>query len=60
MAALEDGEYDVPFGGSISFADGKRTGVQSMLLSRCDPNNPNGWTVVYGFADMADIVAGKG
>lgn len=59
MAALEDGEYDVPFGGSISFANGKRTGVQSMLLSKCDPDNPNGWTVVYGFADMADIVAGK-
>jgi ABC-type branched-subunit amino acid transport system substrate-binding protein len=59
MAALEDGEYDVPFGGSISFANGQRTGVQSMLLSKCDPSNPNGWTVVYGFANMDDIAAGK-
>ena len=59
MAALEDGEYDVPFGGTISFANGKRTGVQSMLLSKCDPSNPNGWTVVYGFANMDDIAAGK-
>jgi len=59
MAALEDGEYDVPFGGTISFANGQRTGVQSMLLSKCDPSNPNGWTVVYGFANMDDIAAGK-
>ncbi len=59
MAALEEAPLDVPFGGSISFADGQRTGVQEMLLSKCDASSESGWTVVYPLASMDDILAGK-
>lgn len=59
MAALEEAPLNVPFGGSISFANGQRTGVQEMLLSKCDATSESGWTVVYGLASMDDIVAGK-
>lgn len=58
MAALEDGALDVPFGGSISFANGQRAGVEEMLLSKCNPNVNGGWEQVYGMASMDAIIAG--
>ena len=58
MAALEEAPLDVPFGGSISFANGQRTGVEEMLLSKCNPNVNGGWEQVYDMASMDAIIAG--
>lgn len=57
MAALEEAPIDIPFGGSIDFSNGQRMGVQSMLLSKCNPDVEGGWEVVYPMEDMATIVA---
>lgn len=61
MKALESAPIDIPFGGSISFADGARTGVDSMQLSKCNMDDPSGtgWELVYGFATMDEIINGK-
>lgn len=57
MAALEEAPIDIPFGGSIDFSNGQRMGVQSMLLSKCNPDVEGGWEVVYPMEDMATILA---
>lgn len=57
MAALEEAPIEIPFGGSIDFSNGQRMGVQSMLLSKCNPDVEGGWEVVYPMEDMATIVA---
>lgn len=61
MKALESAPIEIPFGGSISFADGARTGVDSMQLSKCNLDDPSGtgWELVYGFATMDQIINGK-
>ena len=61
MKALESAPIDIPFGGTISFADGARTGVSSMQLSKCNMDDPSGtgWELVYGFATMDEIINGK-
>ena len=61
MKALESAPIDVPFGGTISFADGARTGVASMQLSKCNMADPSGtgWELVYPFATMDEIINGK-
>ena len=58
MKALESAPIDIPFGGSISFADGARTGVSSMQLSKCNLADPSGtgWELVYPFATMEEII----
>lgn len=60
MKALESAPIDIPFGGTISFADGARTGVSSMQLSKCNINDPSGtgWELVYPFATMDEIING--
>jgi hypothetical protein len=60
MKALESAPIDIPFGGSISFADGARTGVSSMQLSKCNLDDPSGtgWELVYPFATMDEIING--
>ena len=61
MKALESAPINIPFGGSISFADGARTGVDSMQLSKCNLADPSGtgWELVYPFATMDEIINGK-
>ena len=58
MKALESAPIDIPFGGTISFADGARTGVSSMQLSKCNVDDPSGtgWELVYPFATMEEII----
>ena len=58
MKALESAPIDIPFGGTISFADGARTGVSSMQLSKCNVDDPSGtgWELVYPFATMDEII----
>ena len=60
MKALESAPIEIPFGGSISFADGARTGVSSMQLSKCNLDDPSGtgWELVYPFATMDEIING--
>lgn len=58
MKALEDSPIDIPFGGSISFADGARKGVSDMLLSKSNIKVDGGWEVVYPMASMDEIVKG--
>ena len=60
MKALESAPIDIPFGGTISFADGARTGVSSMQLSKCNVDDPSGtgWELVYPFATMDEIIKG--
>lgn len=55
MAALEEAPIDIPFGGSISFANGARTGVQEMILRKCDGTSADGWTTVDGFRSMEEL-----
>jgi len=55
MAALEEAPIDIPFGGSISFANGARTGVQEMILRKCDGTSADGWTTVDGFRSMDEL-----
>ena len=58
MKALESAPIEIPFGGSIDFANGARTGVASMQLSKCNLNDPSGtgWELVYPFATMEEII----
>lgn len=58
MKALESAPINIPFGGTISFADGARTGVSSMQLSKCNVDDPSGtgWELVYPFATMEEII----
>ena len=58
MKALESAPIEIPFGGTISFADGARTGVSSMQLSKCNVDDPSGtgWELVYPFATMEEII----
>ena len=58
MKALESAPINIPFGGTISFADGARTGVSSMQLSKCNVDDPSGtgWELVYPFATMDEII----
>jgi len=60
MKALESAPIEIPFGGSISFADGARTGVSSMQLSKCNLDDPSGtgWELVHPFATMDEIING--
>lgn len=60
MKALEAAPIEIPFGGTISFADGARTGVDSMQLSKCNLDDPSGtgWELVYPFATMDEIING--
>ena len=60
MKALEEAPIEIPFGGTISFADGARTGVDSMQLSKCNLDDPSGtgWELVYPFATMDEIING--
>lgn len=55
MNALEEAPIDNPFGGSIDFADGMRTGTQQMVLSRVDPSSTSKWTAVSGFNGVDDL-----
>ena len=58
MKALESAPIDIPFGGTIDFANGARTGVASMQLSKCNIDDPSGtgWELVYPFATMDEII----
>lgn len=58
MKALEEAPIRVPFGGEISFANGRRSGVEAMLLSKCNMDDPSGtgWTVVYPIESMESIL----
>ena len=60
MKALESAPITIPFGGTIDFGNGARTGVSSMQLSKCNINDPSGtgWELVYGFATMDEIING--
>ena len=60
MKALEEAPIEIPFGGTISFANGARTGVDSMQLSKCNLDDPSGtgWELVYPFATMDEIING--
>ena len=60
MKALESAPINIPFGGTISFADGARTGVSSMQLSKCNVDDPSGtgWELVYPCATMDEIIKG--
>lgn len=60
MKALEEAPIEIPFGGTISFANGARTGVDSMQLSKCNLDDPSGtgWELVYPFATMDQIING--
>ncbi|GAU78172.1 ABC transporter substrate-binding protein [Fusibacter sp. 3D3] len=55
MEALESAPIQNPFGGSISYADGMRTGTQQMVLSKVDVNSPSKWTSVTGFFGIDDL-----
>lgn len=58
MKALEEGPITVPFGGSISFANGRRAGVEEMMISKCDMNasSGTGWEPVTGLESMEAIL----
>ncbi len=53
--ALESAPIQNPFGGSIDFANGMRTGTQQMVLSKVDVNSPSKWTAVTGFSGVEDL-----
>jgi ABC-type branched-subunit amino acid transport system substrate-binding protein len=55
MNALEEAPINNPFGGSIDFSNGMRTGTQQMVLSRVDVNSPSKWTAVSGFNGVDDL-----
>lgn len=55
MNALEESPITNPFGGSIDFADGMRTGTQQMVLSRVDTESASKWTAVSGFNGVDDL-----
>lgn len=55
MNALESAPIANPFGGTIDFADGMRTGTQQMVLSVVDPEAESKWTALTGFMGVDDF-----
>lgn len=55
MDALEEAPIMNPFGGSIDFANGMRTGTQQMVLARVDTNEDSNWINVTDFNGVKDF-----
>lgn len=55
MDALEKKPIKNPFGGSIDFSNGMRTGTQQMVLARVDVNEESGWKNVTDFNGVKDF-----
>lgn len=55
MEALEEAPIKNPFGGTIDYANGMRTGTQQMVLARVDMSQPSGWINVTGFNGVKDF-----
>lgn len=56
MTALESSPVQNPFGGSIDFSNGKRTGTQEMSLVKMDATTEGGWVGHVGFKTIEQIL----
>jgi ABC-type branched-subunit amino acid transport system substrate-binding protein len=59
IKAMEEGPISIPFGGSVSFENGVREGVQEMTLSKIVPISeewPMGWEMVAPMTNMNDLL----
>ena len=53
--AMENGEFKIPMGGSVNYADGKRLGTQSMSLLKVSADGVM-WEAVKPVEDLNDII----
>ena len=58
MEALASEPIRVPFGGTVNFQNGRRAGVESMNLSKCNMEHESGtgWELVDGFRSIEELV----
>ena len=58
IEAMESEPIDVPFSATIDYSNGRRLGVDSMLLSKCNMDDPSGtgWEVVYPTASISELI----
>ena len=61
MKALESAPIQLPFSAALDYSNGQRIGITSMLLSKCNMDDPSGtgWEVVYPMASMDEMVNGQ-
>lgn len=55
--AMEQEPIENPFGGSVDYANGQRTGTKEMSLCRMDRTSPIGWSEVYGLRSIEALTA---
>ena len=55
-AIMERSPLQIPFGGRVDYAGGKRMGTQDMSLVQLDLGAPTGWRFIDGLRSMADLL----
>jgi ABC-type branched-subunit amino acid transport system substrate-binding protein len=55
--AMESAPIEIPFGGTVNYANGARLGTQEMTLVKLDLNAPTGFAEVDGFKSFDELLA---
>lgn len=55
-AVMERAPLQIPFGGRVDYANGKRMGTQEMSLVKLDLNSPTGWRFIDGLRSMKELL----
>ena len=56
IAAMEESPVEIPLGGSVDYADGRRVGTQAMSLLRATYDGAPGWVVDKSLEAIVDIL----
>lgn len=55
-AVMERAPLQIPFGGKVDYANGKRMGTQEMSLVKLDLSSPTGWRFIDGLRNMNELL----
>ena len=55
-AVMERAPLQIPFGGRVDYAGGKRMGTQDMSLVKLDLSAPTGWRFIDGLRSMGELL----
>ncbi len=56
IKAMESEDFDIPFGGKVSYKNGKRLGTAEMSLVKLDLSFPTGWRPVDGLRSFSELL----
>ena len=59
LDAMEQADFQTPFGGKVNYANGARLGVQQLNLAKMSADSPTGWMpeqdVMRGLAEIPSM-----